>query len=52
MTEILVTRATKFEKLCKMDRLNQEMRENADNAYACVELLLDAGSVFAMTVLI
>lgn len=41
---LAVTRAAKFEKLAARDRTSTDLRNESENAYSCVELLLDAGA--------
>ena len=41
--QYLVTRAAKFEKLSKLDKESTDLKNESENAYSCVELLLDAG---------
>jgi hypothetical protein len=41
---LAVSLAEKWEKFSKAETQNQEFKENCDNSYACVELLLAAGA--------
>ena len=41
---LAVSLAKKWERISKNSPQNQEFRENCDNSYACVELLLAAGA--------